>query len=84
MNVKGWLSRFLGYACQQQEPEYIKGMGLFAICDGELVMGFVAYLLRTREIKLASAVQAGYALQKASPPPRPQPGSSAAAPVAAL
>ena len=64
-NIRGHVARFLGFAASQVDPEQVGQLGLLTLLDGELLMEFVAYLLRERAVQLSSCVQAAHALVKA-------------------
>ena len=63
-NVKGWLSRYLGFCGSRFSMEYLKATGLLILMEGEAMMHFISYLLRERQIALTSIVQATLALVK--------------------
>ena len=54
----------MGYCAQHSSVRDVQERGMYALLDGEAVMGFVAYLLRERAVALGTAVQSMYALTK--------------------
>jgi hypothetical protein len=64
--VVAWLRRYCGwYANAYCGRVYeVSALGLLTLMDGAAIMEFCTYLLRTRELRLSSVSQAGYALRK--------------------
>jgi len=71
-NVKGHVSRFLGFVAARTEMHTVQQKGLFVLLDGEMVMANTAFLLRERGVALSTCVQSALALAKVRDPPQTQ------------
>ena len=70
LNIRSVLKRYLGYCATVRGLEETVSGGLFALLDGDLLMGFIAYMLQERGLALASVAQAVYTLEKVRAPVR--------------